>query len=287
MTETQLAVGRLLIKSDRKEEKQMMLVLSGAFTAGKAVILTVLALAAIAVLFYLIPEIAKYTKVNELNARGIRDKRFAAALLSVYFKDNVIEAPYLLRSDKDCLPSADVVIVCEGGIIILTVEDRPGYFETPKTGEWVWRHEDNVRRIPNPFDRGMYYVGACSNIAKRNGISCPIYNLVLLSNDEVEYSGNSGEGVLTSDVLISCVKKIKGRRKMSTSEAQMLVRLIKQNGAYYKKLFVSDDFDDEPSEDFDGPAPVIKNVFASDEPSEETSDGASAKKNADDIDISW
>lgn len=261
----------------------MMLVLSGAFTAGKVVFLTALALAAIAVLFYLIPEIAKYTKVNELNSRDIRDKRFAAALLSVYFKDNVIEAPYLLRSDKDCPPSADVVVVCEGGIIVLTVEDRPGYFETPKTGDWVWRTEDSVQRIPNPFDRGMYYVGACSNIAKRNGISCPIYNLVLLSNDEVEYSGNSGEGVLTNDILISCIKKIKDKHKMSTSEAQMLVRLIKQNGAYYKKLFVSDDFDDEPRDYDDGPAPVVRSVFESDEPEEEKP----AKNKVDDIDISW
>lgn len=261
----------------------MMPVLSGTFTAGKAVILTVLALAEIAILFYLIPEISKYSKVNELNKREIKDKRFAASLLSVYFKDSVIESPYLLRSDEECSPCADVIVVCEGGIIVLTVEDRPGYFETPKTGEWVIRHEDSIKRIPSPFERGMHYVGACSTIAKRNGISCPIYNLVLLSNEEAEYSGNSSDGVLTNDLLISCIKKIKEKHKMSTSEAQMLVRLIKQNGAYYKKLFVSDVVDDGASDYDDGPAPVAYNVFASDEPSEETP----VKKDEDDIDISW
>ncbi|MBE6618606.1 MAG: NERD domain-containing protein [Ruminococcaceae bacterium] len=261
----------------------MILVLSGAFKAGTVIALIILALAAVGILFYLIPEIKKYSRVNELNSKENRDKRFAASLLSVYFKDSVIESPYLLRSDKDCSPCADVIVVCEGGIIVLTVEDRPGYFDTPKTGAWTWRQEETLQKIPNPFDRGMYYVGACSNIAKRNGISCPIYNLVLLSNDEVEYSGSSGDGVLTNDVLVACVKKIKDKRKMSTADAQMLVRLIKQNGAYYKKLFVSDDFDDEPSSFDDGPAPVIRNIFSDDEPSEDKP----AKKDSDDVDISW
>lgn len=228
---------------------KMTVVLGGAFTPVICIVLVMLALLAVAVLFYLIPEIMRYSKVSELNSRSIRDRRFAFELLSVYFKKNVIENPYLLRTDKDCRPDADLVVVCEGGIIVLTVEYREGYFETPKNGDWTYRFENEVQRIPNPFERGMYYANACSNIAKRNGISCPVFNLVLLSNDEVEYNDASGDGVLTNDMLVPCVRSIKSRQKISASETVRLTELIKQNDRSCRKLFGVEFFDDYLEDD--------------------------------------
>ncbi len=234
----------------------MMLVLSGGFTVGVCIWLAILSVLAVCVLLYLVPEIMKYAKVNKLNGSHVRDKRFASGLLSVYFKKNVIENPYLLRTDKDCRPDADVVVVCEGGIVVISVEAREGYFVTPKKGVWTVQNGDEVKRIPNLFERGMYYVNACSNIAKRNGISCPIYNLVLLSDDNAEYDEASGDSVLTNDILISCIRSLKRKEKLTSDEVSRLVELFKQNDSYCRKLFVESAFDDgfiDKSE----PAPAV------------------------------
>lgn len=252
----------------------MAIVLSG-FTVGVCIWLTILAILAVLILFYLIPEITKYAKVNKLNSSNIRDKRFASGLLSVYFKKNVIESPYLLRTDKDCRPDADLLVVCEGGIVVISVEDREGYFVTPKKGAWTVQQEEEVKRIPNLFERGMYYVSACSNIAKRNGIACPIFNLVLLSDDNAEYDEASGDSVLTNDILVSCIKRIKRKDKITSDEVERLVELFRQNDTYCRKLFVESAFDDRAA-DYDEPAPVI----------EDTSNEDIRYEN-DDVDISW
>ncbi len=261
----------------------MAIMLSGAFTPTVCVVLVILALLAVATLFYLIPEIMKYSKVNKLGSSGIRDKRFASELLSVYFKKNVIENPYLLRSDKDCRPDADLLVVCEGGIIVLTVEDREGYFETPKNGDWTYRFEDEYQRIPNPFERGMYYANACSNIAKRNGISCPVYNLVLLTNDDAEYNDASGDGVLTNDMLIACVKSIKYKRKISVEETNRLIELIKQNDSHCRKLFGVESFDDYLEDDGESGS-SIADIFRNGIYRQEND---RKKDRDDDNDISW
>ena len=252
----------------------MIFILNGAFTTGVCIWLCILALMAIAVLFYLIPEIMKYAKVNKLNRSNIRDKRFVSGLLSVYFKKNVIENPYLLRTDKDCRPDADVLVVCEGGIVVISVEDREGYFVTPKQGVWTVQNGEDIKRIPKLFERGMYYVSACSNIAKRNGISCPIFNIVLLSDDNAEYDESLGDSVLTNDILISCIKRMKRKEKLTSDEVEHLVELFRQNDSYCRKLFVESAFDDRFI-DKSEPVPVIDDTA-------EYSDDEN-----DDGDISW
>ncbi|MBE6606957.1 MAG: NERD domain-containing protein [Ruminococcaceae bacterium] len=221
-----------------------MAVLSNGFTPLICVILVVLALGAVGILFYLIPEIIKYCKVEKLNKSRIRDKRFASELISLYFKNNIVKNPYLLRSDKDSRPDADLVVVCEGGIVVISVDDRPGFYETPKKGIWTLSNYGEVKRIPNLFERGMYYVSACANIARRNGISCPIFNLVLLSHDNADYDKATGDGVITSDILIACIKSIKRKEKITPEEVAKLIELFKQNDIYCRKLFIGKSYDD-------------------------------------------
>ena len=262
----------------------MAAILSGAFGPGACITLVILALLATAILFYLIPEITKYSKVNKLNSSRIRDKRFATGLLSVYFKKNIVENPYLLRTDKDCRPDADLLIICEGGIIVLSVEDREGYFETPKKGIWTLRNSEEVKRIPNLFERGLHYANACANIAKRNGIACPIFNLVLLSDDNAEYDEASGDGILTNDMLVSCIKSIKNKQKISSEEVARLVELFKQNDSHCRKLFVESAFDDgfiNKSE----PAPVIEDPTAI--PDGDDVEPTATDDDGDDGDINW
>ncbi len=221
-----------------------MVVLSGGFTPFVCTVLAALALVALGVLVYLVPELVKYYKVTKLNKSRVRDKRFAADLLSLYFKNNVIKNPYMLRSDKDCRPDADLMVVCEGGIVVISVDDRPGFYETPKKGIWTLSSYGEVTRINNLFERGMYYVNACANIARRNGISCPIFNLVLLSDDEADYDKASGDGVVTNDILVACIRSIKKKEKITSDDVSRLISLINQNDLYCRKLFVGSSYDD-------------------------------------------
>ncbi|MBQ5601726.1 MAG: NERD domain-containing protein [Clostridia bacterium] len=245
-----------------------MAVLSSGFTPFVCVTLVILALVAVAILFYLIPEIIKYCKVEKLNKSKVRDKRFASELISLYFKNNVVKNPYLLRSDKDTRPDADLVVVCEGGIIVISVEDRAGFYETPKKGIWTLTDCGEVKRIPNMFERGMYYVAACANMAKRNGISCPIFNLVLLSHEDADYNKATGDGIITSDILIACIKSIKRRAKISAEEVDKLVALLHQNDSYCRKLFVGKSYD-EGFIDRSEPTPEIEDTAETDYPDEE------------------
>ena len=255
-----------------------MAVLSNGFTPLVCVALVILALCAIAILFYLIPEIIKYCKVSKLNKSRIRDKRFASELLSLYYKNNVVKNPYLLRSDKDCRPDADLVVVCEGGIVVISVEDRPGFYETPKKGIWTLSNYGEVKRIPNLFERGMYYVSACANIARRNGISCPIFNLVLLSDYSADYDKATGDGVITNDILVACIKSIKRKAKISAEEVAKLVELLKQNDTYCRKLFVGISYDDgfiDKSE----PTPEIEDTAEIDFSAEEDEESKENEEN--------
>ena len=217
----------------------MPVLLSASFGPVATVFLVFFAVCAVAILFYLIPEIIRYSKVSALNASSRRDAHFASELLSVYLKKgSIIEGPYMLRSDTDAKPSADVIVVCQGGIIVLSVDDREGSFETPKNGVWTLRDENGVTRVPNLLERGMYYVNACATIAKRNGISCPIYNLVLLSNDDVEYDEAYGDGILACDEVVPCIRKLSKKQKITAEEAKRLQNLIMQNDSYCRKLFM-------------------------------------------------
>ena len=266
-----------------------MAVLSSGFTPLVCVTLVILAIAALAILVYLIPEIIKYCKVNKLNKSRIRDKRFASELLSLYFKNNVIKNPYLLRSDKDARPDADLVVVCEGGIVVISVEDRPGFYETPKKGIWTLSNYGEVKRIPNLFERGMFYVSACANIARRNGISCPIFNLVLLSDDTADYDKGTGDGVITNDILVACIRSIKRKAKITTEEVAKLVELLQQNDTYCRKLFVGKSYDDgfidkseptpeiEDTADIELPEEDFEN--ASDKAASESEEGTDTKEN--------
>ncbi len=245
-----------------------MAVLTSGFTPLVCVTLVILALGAVAILFYLIPEIIKYCKVEKLNKSKVRDKRFASELISLYFKNNIVKNPYLLRSDKDTRPDADLVVVCEGGIIVISVEDRAGFYETPKKGIWTLTSYGEVKRIPNMFERGMYYVAACANMAKRNGISCPIFNLVLLSHEDADYNKATGDGIITSDILIACIKSIKRKAKISAEEVEKLIGLLQQNDTYCRKLFVGKSYDDSFI-DKSEPTPEIEDTAESDFPDEE------------------
>lgn len=216
----------------------MYAILSGGFGPVATAFLIVFAVCAVAILFYLIPEIIRWARVSRLNDSGRRDAHYASELLSVYLNKNVIEGPYVLRSDKDVKPNADLIVVCTGGIIIVSVDDREGFFETPKEGIWTLRSEDRVNKIPNLFEKGMYYVNACATIAKRNGISCPIFNLVLLSGEEVEYDEAYGEAILTSDEFVSCMKRLSKKQRITSEEVKRLIALIRQNDSYCRRLFV-------------------------------------------------
>lgn len=178
----------------------------------------------------LIVALVKRHSLNQLYDDSARDFRFVCELLRLYTrKDNIIKNPCLLRSYGDISPRADALVVGGGGVMILTVVDEPGQFSAPAAGNWTVWQEGEAKRIPNAFLPGKQYTSVISSILMKNGLSCPIINVVVLTDDHAKVDSLHEANVLTGDRLVPCVREFNRRRALGKSGQAKLKKALKQH----------------------------------------------------------
>lgn len=179
---------------------------------------------------YLVTVLLKQHNLHRLYAENARDFRFVCELLRLFIdKDSIIKNPCLLKNYDTVSPRADALIVGGGGLLVLTVIDEPGQYSTPPSGNWtVWQNGE-MKQIPNGFRAGKQYVSVLTNIMMKNGLSCPVVNLVVLTDDHAELDSLHEENVLTGDLLVPYVKDFNRRRALGRGGQAKLIKAIKQH----------------------------------------------------------
>ncbi len=182
----------------------------------------------LALAIYLVMSLMKRHALRQLYADSARDFRFVCELLRLYTKkDSVIKNPCLLRSYGAVPSRADAIVVGGGGLLILTVIDEPGQYSTPANGNWsIWQGWDR-KQIPNAFLPGKQYTSVLTSVLMKNGLSCPIVNVVVLTDDNAEVDSLYDENVLTGDRLVPYVKAFCRGRALGRGAQEKLKKAIR------------------------------------------------------------
>lgn len=179
---------------------------------------------------YMITSIIKRHALRQLYADNARDFRFICELLRIFTdKKGIVKNPCLLRRYGEYPPRADAIVVGGGGVLILTAVDAPGQYSTPAVGNWsVWQGGE-VRQIPNAFRPGKQYTSVIGAILMKCGISCPVANIVVLTDDHAEVDSLHDKNILTGDRLVPFVQAFNRRRALGRSGQDKLIKAIRQH----------------------------------------------------------
>ena len=183
---------------------------------------------ALALCALLLVSLRRSMAVAKLYGGSGRDLRFVCALLRYFLpggKWRILRSPCLLSDHRGAPPRADLLIIGGGGVLILTVDDRTGHFSTPSTGDWTHWQDGVMTRIPNRFHEGRQYTAVVNGLLVRAGISCPVINLIVLSDDYAAADDLYAENVLTCNQLVPYVQRF-CKRGMLSKKTQMRLREV-------------------------------------------------------------
>lgn len=189
--------------------------------------------------------------VAKLYAGRGRDLRFVCALLRHYLpggKWRILRSPCLLSDHRGAPPRADLLVIGGGGVLILTVDDRPGHFSTPPTGDWTHWQDGNMEKIPNRFAEGRQYTAVVNGLLVRAGISCPVINLIVLSDDYAGADDLYAENVMTGNQLVPFVKRFCKSGMLSSREQKRLRQIIVTHHAKTRKALEAGASASKPAE---------------------------------------
>lgn len=174
-------------------------------------------------------ELRRMMAVTKLYAGEGRDLRFVCALLRHYLpggKWRILRNPCILTDDREAPPRADLIVIGGGGLLVLTVDHREGHFTTPPTGDWTLWQGWGYEKVANRFAEGRKYTAVLNGLLVRAGVSCPVVNLIVLSDDEATADDLYAENVLTGDQLIPYVKRFCKGRMLSKRHQKKLREAI-------------------------------------------------------------
>lgn len=179
---------------------------------------------------YLIAYLLKRHSLSRLYDQNGRDFRFICELLRLYGdKNTIIKNPCLMKNYGSVSPRADAVIVGGGGVLILTVLDEPGQYSTPASGSWsVWQAGE-AKRLPNAFLPGRQYISVISGILVKCGLSCPVVNAVVLTDDHATIDSLHEANVMTANDLVAYVNAFCRRRALGRGGQEKLKKAIRQH----------------------------------------------------------
>ncbi|MBO5778520.1 MAG: NERD domain-containing protein [Clostridia bacterium] len=185
-----------------------------------------LALGLCVLLFF---ELSRMMATAKLYSVAGRDLRFVCALLRQHLpggKWRILRHPCILPNSKDAPPRADLLIIGGGGLLVLTVDDREGHFVTPPTGDWTLWKGNGYEKVANRFNEGRKYTAVLNNLVVRAGLSCPVINIIVLSDDEATADDLYAENVLTCDQLVPYLKRFCKGRMLSTARQKKLREVL-------------------------------------------------------------
>lgn len=197
---------------------------------------------------YIICAVRKRSVFSDIYRSNVRDERFANSLLSAVFGNKVIKNPYIIRDDSGVSPKVCSVIVCSGGIAVISICGGTGEFVAPDSGPWTVTDALGTRSIPNLVEAGQTYVSAISTLVMRKSLYCPaVRHYVFLTDDRAGYDFRSSDCVFTGAKLIAELKDFSEFGTLSSKEEKALYELILKNSEFCKNY--QPEVSGKPSED--------------------------------------
>ena len=194
------------------------------------IILIACALAVVAIVIYILVDIHRRFTLKSIYDSDVRDYRFVCAILKLYFKKALIRNPYLRKNLGRVPPRADAVLVLKGGIVIITVIDKPGFYITPIDEDWSVTVGERTERIDNALHMSKEYEDAIETLLMKSGIECSlVYNVVVLSDDHAEFDPLYPDGILTGNMLVPYCRRIANTRGLSAKQRREIKELIVKN----------------------------------------------------------
>ena len=194
------------------------------------IILVACVLIIVAIVIYLLLDIRRRFALKSIYDSDVRDYRFVCAMLKLYFKNALIRNPYLRKNLGRVPPRADAVLVLRGGIVIITVIDKPGFYSTPLDDNWSVTVGERTERIDNALNLSKEYEDAIETLLMKSGIECSlVYNVVVLSDDHAEFDPLYPDGILTGDMLIPYCRHIANTHGLSAKKRREIKEIIIKN----------------------------------------------------------
>lgn len=197
---------------------------------------------------YIICAARKRSVFSDIYKSNVRDERFANSLLSAVFGNKVIKNPYIIRDDSGVSPKVCSVIVCSGGIAVISICGGSGEFVAPDSGPWTVTDALGTRSIPNLVEAGQTYVSAISTLVMRKSLYCPaVRHYVFLTDDRATYDFRSSDCVFTGARLIAELKEFSEFGTLNSKEEKALYELILKNSEFCRNY--QPDVSGKPPED--------------------------------------
>lgn len=182
---------------------------------------------------YIICATRKRSVFSDIYRSNVRDERFANSLLSAVFGNKVIKNPYIIRDDSGVSPKVCSVIVCSGGIAVISICGGAGEFVAPDSGPWTVTDALGTRSVPNLVEAGQTYVSAISTLVMRKSLYCPaVRHYVFLTDDRATYDFRSSDCVFTGAKLIAELREFSEFGTLNSKEEKALYELILKNSEF-------------------------------------------------------
>ncbi len=196
------------------------------------------AVAGVLVLAFLIYYITYQQRIRSLYRGSYRDERFAGALLTMIFGEQIIRKPYVLRDDSVQSPRVDALFVCSGGIAVISVQKGGGLYSAPEKGTWRVIEDGEIKVIDNLLEKQQAYISEISATLIKNSLRCPtIRGYVFLTDDSAEINYISSDSVLTGSRLIEELKTFESKNPLKSKEQKAILAALRKNHANISQTF--------------------------------------------------
>lgn len=187
---------------------------------------------------YLFIFIKKKIETQALLNEKKRTEILPYKLLRINFSKRMIMhrvcLPYTALPDSNCY-NIDLLIVCNGGILMITVKDLKGTVENPFRGDWRQFYNNQITQFKNPFEESNNYARALCNLLKRDKmINIPIRSVVCYLDKKTRFK-NRMEQLLVADKLVPYIKDMSKNRFLSRMEMENVLFCIRQSRRNVKK----------------------------------------------------
>lgn len=171
------------------------------------------------------------SKVEQGKTEGI--DRICNLLCTEYSHKQVLRDLPLVKKDSVELAdievklSADVVFVGKCGVMLITIIDRGGEYDNPKTGEWKHRYKNSkgeikIAKMTNPFDSTIPQLRYVSDLLTNDGINGKCVKRLVVMTEKVRTTYTYPE-VLSIDELLDTIRMLSENNMLSPAEIRTAV----------------------------------------------------------------